>query len=154
MSQLTVVSNSSPLIGLNQINQLSVLEKLFGSITIPTAVAQEVAPSVKLPEWINLKPLSQPMAARILATALGPGESEAISLAVELGNAQIILDDRAARRLAQGLGLSVVGTLGIVLAAKRRGFLITLHPQLDALTNNGFHLAPELYQRVLVDAGE
>jgi uncharacterized protein len=100
MSQLSVISNSSPLIGLNQIQQLDLLEKLFGTVTIPLAVAQEVAPSVQLPNWISIKPLSQPIAARILATALGSGESEAISLAVELSNYQVILDDRAALRLA------------------------------------------------------
>lgn len=154
MSQLSVISNSSPLIGLNQIQQLGLLEKLFGTVTIPSAVAQEVAPSVQLPNWISIKPLSQPIAARILATALGPGESEAISLAVELSNYQVILDDRAARRLALGLGLSVIGTLGILLAAKRHGFISALRPQLEGLVSYGFHLAPELYQRVLLDAGE
>lgn len=154
MSQPGVVSNSSPLIGLPQIQQLDLLEKLFGSVTIPPAVAQEVAPSVKLPGWINIIPLSQPVATRVLATSLGPGESEAISLAMDLGNCQIILDDRAARRLAQSLGLAVIGTLGILLAAKRQGLINALRPHLDNLVNHNFHFTPEIYQRVLLDAGE
>ncbi|MEI6045131.1 MAG: hypothetical protein WCS37_12340 [Chloroflexota bacterium] len=85
MSQLPTISNSSPLIGLEQIGQLGLLESLFGTITIPTAVAQEVSSSVQLPTWITVRPLTQPLAARVLATSLGPGESEAISLALEAG---------------------------------------------------------------------
>jgi hypothetical protein len=89
-----------------------------------------------------------------LRAGLGDGESEAISLAVELGARWIVLDDRAARRLAQGLGLPVIGTLGLLLAAKRRGLLTVIRPSVDALVRQGFHIASELYERVLSDAGE
>jgi len=154
MSKLLTVSNSSPLIGLEQIKQLELLLKLFGNVIVPEAVAKEVAPTVTLPNWITIQPLNQSIAARILETSLGPGESEAISLALELGNCQIILDDRAARRLAQGLGITVIGTLGILLAGKRKGFISEVRPTLDALMSFSFHIAPDLYKRVLSDAGE
>jgi predicted nucleic acid-binding protein len=149
-----VVSNSSPLIGLTQIQQLDLLESLFGNIIIPQAVANETAQSVKLPPWISIKTLTQPIATRILATALGPGESEAISLALEINADLVILDDRAARRLAQGLGLKVIGILGILLAAKNHNLISSLRPHLDNLINYNFHLAPDLYQKILSDAGE
>lgn len=149
-----VVSNSSPLIGLTQIQQLDLLENLFGNILIPPAVANEIAQSVKLPSWIVITTLTQPVATRILATALGPGESEAISLALEIGADMVILDDRAARRLAQSLRLNVIGILGILLAAKNRKLITTLRPHLDSLIKYNFHLAPELYQKILTDAGE
>jgi hypothetical protein len=47
-----------------------------------------------------------------------------------------------------------IGTLGILLAAKRRGFLPAIRPYLGTLLNFGFHIAPDLYDLVLVDAGE
>jgi predicted nucleic acid-binding protein len=85
---------------------------------------------------------------------LGPGESEAISLALEIGAQWVILDERPARRLAQALGLPVIGTLGVLLASKRRGLLPAVRPCVDALVNFGFHISPGLYDLVLADAGE
>jgi uncharacterized protein len=52
------------------------------------------------------------------------------------------------------LGLPVVGTLGVLLASKRRGLLPAVRPCVDALVNFGFHISPGLYDLVLADAGE
>lgn len=149
-----VISNASPLIALQQIDHLQLLELLFGAIVIPPAVAREVAPSVALPAWIGQQGLSQPIGPRILSASLGPGESETISLALETGARLVILDDRPARRLAQALHLSIVGTLGILLAAKRRGLLVAIGPCLDTLLQHGFRITPSLYENVLSAAGE
>ncbi len=153
MNSLCIVSNSSPLIALEQIGHLDLLEKLFATVLIPPAVARETA-RVVLPAWITERSLTQPIGPQILRASLGPGESEAISLALEVGVQWIILDDRPARRLAQALGLPVIGTLGVLLASKRRGFLSTIQPCIDALVSHGFRIAPDLYEHVLHDAGE
>lgn len=149
-----VVSNSSPLIALQQIGQLDLLQALFITLLVPPAVAREITPTVTIPNWIMERTLTQAVGARILNSSLGPGESEAISLALEIGTQWIILDDRPARRLAQSLGLPVIGTLGVLLASKRRGRLEALRPQLDGLIKFGFFIAPDLYEQILVDAGE
>ncbi len=151
---VTVVSNSSPLIALQQIDRVDLLQALFDTLLVPPAVARETAPTVTLPSWITERPLMQSVGARILNSSLGLGESEAISLALEIGAQWIILDDRPARRLAQSLGLPVIGTLGVLLAAKRRGLLEALRPQLDGLIKFGFFIAPDLYEQILIDAGE
>jgi uncharacterized protein len=153
VSSLPIVSDSSPLIVLARIGHLDLLEKLFISVVVPPAVPREVI-SVALPVWVLERPLMQPVGPRILRASLGPGESEAISLALEIGAQWIILDDRPARRLAESLGLPVIGTLGVLLASKRRGFLAAVRPCVDALLNSGFRVAPDLYQRVITDAGE
>lgn len=62
---------------------------------------------------------------------LGDGEREAIALAMEVGAAAIILDDRAARRVAEAAGLNVIGTLGLLLEAKRKGIVTRVRPELD-----------------------
>ncbi len=149
-----VVSNSSTLIALHQIGHLDLLEKLFSSLLVPPAVVRETARTVPLPAWITERPLTQPVGPQILRASLGPGESEAISLALEVDVRWIILDDRPARRLAEALGLPVIGTLGILLASKRRGLLPAIRPCVDALMNLGFRVAPDLYERVIADAGE
>jgi uncharacterized protein len=154
MTSAQVVCNSSPIIALDQIGQLHLLERLFGSVLVPPAVANEIAPTVVRPPWITEQPLRQPIGSQMLRASLGPGESEAIALAMETSAPWVILDDRPARRFAQGLGLTVVGTLGILVAGKRRGLLFEVKPCVDALIQHGFRIAANLYDHVLADAGE
>jgi predicted nucleic acid-binding protein len=109
---------------------------------------------VTLPTWVREHTLTQPIGHQILRTALGPGESEAVSLALEISAQWVILDERPARRLAQALGLPVIGTLGVLLASKRRGFLPAVRPCVDALVNFGFHISPGIYDLVLANADD
>src|SRR5438067_8821783 len=111
MTSTVVVCNSSPLIALDQIGQLDLLEQLFGSVLVPPAVVREVGPALALPAWIVEQSLTQGLAPQLLRPSLGPGESEAIAMALEVNAAWVVLDDRPARRLAQALGLTVIGTL-------------------------------------------
>lgn len=154
MTSGLVISNASPIIGLAQINQLHLLEQIFGSIAVPPAVVIEVSPTVTLPDWIWEHTLSQSVNIRTLRASLGPGESEAISLALENETQRLILDDRPARRLAQALSLPIIGTLGVLLAAKQRGLLLSIRPSLDRLVQHDFHIAPTLYDQILRDAQE
>ena len=154
MNDPPVVSNSSPLIALDHIGRLDLLRQLFGTVLIPPAVTCETTPRLKLPPWITEQALTQGIEPQILRAALGPGESEAISLALELNVDWIILDDRRGRGLADILGLPVMGTLGVLLFCKSRGFLPLIRPLVDDLVNTGFHVAPDVYEEVLVGAGE
>lgn len=85
---------------------------------------------------------------------LGAGETEAIGLALELGTHVVALDDRRARRLARTLGLPLVGTAGLLLAAKQDGLVPSLKPQLEALIRLGFFVGPAVVSGVLAEAGE
>ncbi len=62
--------------------------------------------------------------------------------------------DLAARRIARELHLRVTGTLGVLLAAKRRGLISLLRPALDHLLEQSFFLSPQLDTELLVVAGE
>jgi len=149
-----VVSDASALIALEQIGQLALLERLFATLLIPPAVARETAAGGTLPTWIHERPLAQPLGSQVLRASLGPGESEAISLALEAHADLLIVDDRPARRLAQALGIPIIGTLGVLFAAKRKGIISALRPHIDALLAAGFRVAPDLVERILVDARE
>ena len=85
---------------------------------------------------------------------LGDGEWEAIALAIELGAGAILIDDRPARRLAEAAGLNVIGTLGLLLEAKRTGHLRTIRAELDKLLETSFFLSQRLYNQLLRMAGE
>jgi len=101
-----VVADTSPLIALHQIGHLPLLKSLFVEVQIPFAVAREATPSLPdLPSWIVARELNQPIGSEVVRASLGSGESQAVSLALELKADLVILDDRPARRLALGLGL-------------------------------------------------
>ena len=150
----SVICNSSPLIGLEQIQHLFLLENLFETIVVPPAVVAETENSVVLPPWIEVAALNEKIGPLILRASLGPGESEAISLALETDARLIILDDRPARRLAQSLKLTVIGTLGLLLLAKRKELIPSVKPLIDGLIEFDFRVAPTLYEQLLADAGE
>ena len=86
--------------------------------------------------------------------SLGDSEREAMALAVDIQAERILLDDRAARRVAQELQLLVTGTAGILLVAKRHALLPRICPALDALLRTSFLLSPQLYDELLQAAGE
>ncbi len=86
--------------------------------------------------------------------SLGPGESEALALALEVHADLILIDDKAARRLASSLHLPFLGVLGLLLKAKDAALIPAVRPRLDALRKLPFHISPRLHEAVLRDAGE
>ena len=152
---MTVVSNSSPLIAFAMIGELRLLPAVFESVLIPPAVAREIAPSLAtLPPWLVVQGLRATLPAAVRQRALGDGEREALALALEIQAQRIILDDRAARRVAQELNLHVTGTGGILLVAKRHALIPRIRPFLDRLVEKSFFVGPDLYDDLLRRAGE
>jgi predicted nucleic acid-binding protein len=150
-----VISNSSPLIALTQIGRLDLLRQLHARICIPPAVAREVEPTVaKLPGWVLVQEVAHPLQPGTASGSIGPGEREVISLGLELGAALLILDEQPARCLATSLGLRVIGTVGLLMAGKERGFLTKIRPELDRLLAVRFFMDQDLYDRVIAQAGE
>ena len=143
-----VVCNSSPLIALARIDRLDLLRAVFGEVWIPAAVEREVFDGEARPEWLVLKPL--PRGAFVgFPPALGQGEQEAIVLALESRPTLLLLDDLPARRVAARLGLPLMGTLGVLLLAQRRGVVPRVRPLYDALIQSGFRVSERLLQRML-----
>jgi predicted nucleic acid-binding protein len=151
---LRIVSNTSPIVALAHLGELDLLRKIFDSaILIPPAVARELAGRV-LPEWFEIRELRQPLSARALEAFLGAGESESLALALEAEADLVVLDDKAARRLATQLRLTVVGTLGLLLRAKEAGLIPSIRPKLEALRTLPFHVSPRLRENILTQARE
>jgi predicted nucleic acid-binding protein len=123
-------------------------------VLIPPAVHIEVFGSSLLPDWIMERVLAQPLVPRMAAARLGPGEREAIALALEVSAGEVILDDLAARRLATSLGLTPIGTLGLLLRAKRHNLIPHVRPLMEALQAQEFHISERLFTGILTAAGE
>lgn len=90
---------------------------------------------------------------RLSASTLGRGERECIGLALEL-DAEAVIDELRGRRRALTMGVRVVGTLGVLLLAKDEGLIQNIGPDVDALLETGFYLAPWLIADALATAGE
>jgi predicted nucleic acid-binding protein len=126
---MIVVSDTSPLNYLIVINQIDLLPKLFGQVVIPEAVLAELShrgspEAVRkwadaAPPWLTIRIVSPIQ----LPRNLGPGETEAISLAIELDAELLLLDDRKARNLARESGLKVAGLLNVLEAASILEFI-------------------------------
>ncbi|MDP9364009.1 MAG: DUF3368 domain-containing protein [Chloroflexota bacterium] len=142
------------MIALAQINLLDALAPLFADLTIPPALTHEIAPSVVRPHWIRSLVLRGTLDPRVVEADLGPGETEAIGLALELGTHVVALDERRARRVARSLGLPLVGTAGLLLAAKQDGLIPAVRPYLNVLVEAGFFLGPAVVAGVLAQAEE
>jgi predicted nucleic acid-binding protein len=90
----------------------------------------------------------------IVTWDLDPGESEVIALACGSPGAVAVIDDRLARACAAAHRIACVGTLGLVLAAKRRTELASVRPALDALVGAGLYVSKPVLDAVVREAGE
>jgi uncharacterized protein len=157
-----IICNTSPLQYLHQLGLLHLLSSLAGRVVVPSAVVRELsagrAQGVDLPvpeelEWITIRtPLSAPVIP--LVVDLGAGETQVLALAIESGNAEVLLDDALARRVAAMLGLAFRGTLGLLLDAKKAHLITAVEPLLDRLKLLGFRLSHDTQCSVLELAGE
>lgn len=163
MSPNVRIVNTAPLIFLSKIERLDLLrigaEVVYAPATVLSelkAVQDEAVMAVQaiLGTWLLDKACSQPNLLTIAGQALDPGEAEVVALALELGTKDVVLDDLDARRFARRSGLQPIGTLGLLLAAKRAGIIPAVSPEIDALRKAGFHSSNALVTRILAEAEE
>jgi predicted nucleic acid-binding protein len=162
--QLKVVSNSSPLINLAIIDQFHLLESLFSTILIPDTVWQECVidgkgkSGTEIIEEASFIRRMQPTNTnliKLLRRELDEGESEAIALAIEIQADLVLLDERDARDIADIYGLNMTGVAGILLSAKREGYISSVRKYLDLLqTKASFRISRELYNQILRSSNE
>lgn len=158
-----VVVNTTPLIALSHVEQLDILRKLYGEIIIPEAVYREL--SVKTDsickktvdsslDWIRVDKIKNQMAKAMYKTQLHDGEVEVMILAKEIAADVVIIDDANAKRHAKYLGLSVTGTLGVLIKAKQERYIDELKPILQRMVENGIYISQGLIELCLNQVGE
>lgn len=156
------VANASPLILLGKINRLDLLTDLYAEVIIPQGVATEIRAGseddparswldLSASTWIREVDTIEPV---IAGWDLGIGEHEVLTWAYRHPGYEALLDDRAGRNCALTLGIPIRGTLGVILAAKKRGLIEQVNPIFQELIHAGFRIAPQLLRTALELAGE
>jgi len=160
------VVNASPLIHLARISLLELLRGANGSIevTVPAIVLDEVVrgarhdPTGGLVEaaardWLTVVPTPTPHP-DINRARIDAGEIAVLSIARLAPGSMVVLDDRAARAEADRLGIPKTGTLRLLLEAKELGIIQYVRVPLELLRARGMRLSNEVWQEVLMLAGE
>lgn len=147
MNQQIIIADSSCLIVLENIKELSLLKKLFGEILITAQVKNEFG--LKLPKWIKIRTVKNQSRVDALSLILDRGEASAIALSMETAESLLIIDEKKGRRIAQELNLQIIGTLGIILKAKENGLINSIEDILEKLENADFRISPSLKKKIL-----
>ena len=148
----TIISDTSCLILLDKIGELSILNKLFGNILTTSEVAKEFGRP--LPAWIEIKEPNNKNYQSIIEASVDKGEASAIALAIELDDCLLIIDDLKGRRFAHQLGLTIIGTIGVIVDAKLSGIIPSVIPILSKIKSTNFRITEQLELLILKLAGE
>ncbi len=162
MSDPVIIVDSSPLIALAVIDRLGLLCDLYAHIFVPPMVWEEVtvkgrgmpgAEVIKHTDWLEIK---APELSWLppLSIMVDKGEAEVLALAREVPVSIAGLDDAAARRVAERLGIRCIGTLGILRAAKNHGLIREVLPLINQMNDHRIYIKKNIVEILLRDVGE
>lgn len=151
-----VISNTSCLIlldNLDNIDLLVILEKLYSKVFITPEVSQEFGKIAG--RWLELREVKDKKYFTTLSAFIDQGEASTISMALEMPDPLLILDDLKARKMAERLGLKITGTLGVLLRAKEKKIITaTASSLLQDLKQSGLRISQEMEKSFLGLSGE
>jgi predicted nucleic acid-binding protein len=147
-----VVSDTSCLIILEKIGQLTILQNIYSEIVTTPEVEFEFGS--KLPAWIKVIAANNRTRQNELNRRIDLGESSAIALAFEIENSLLLVDDLKARKVAEEMGLSFTGTLGVLVKAKQMGIVSSVRSMLEELHKHDFRFSAEVEQDILLQSNE
>jgi predicted nucleic acid-binding protein len=159
-----IVADSAPLIVLARSGLISVLARVAGEILAPATVFAECTADAERPGaqaiirakeegLVGIRPDVEARWPDGTPPMLDAGELAALALARDVG-CPVLMDERLGRQVAQAHGIPVIGSAGILLAAKARGLLPAVAPILATWREWGYFLAPALLEAILTRAGE
>ncbi len=158
-----VVVNTGPLIALATCGQVDLLRCLHWRVVVPNAVIAElgrgrqvssrIAASAACPAWVEVVEPQQPISP-FLRACLDEGEAAVITLALELGIRRVLIDEQRGRLAARTVGLTVSGSVAVLLRAKRAGITPAVKPCLEAMRERGIWLSERLLAVALSESGE
>lgn len=157
---MIVVADASPLVTLAICDCLNVLETLFGEVRVSQTVFDEVAfgnkPGAdKLAIYLQNKIISINLESYIIgAEMLDKGELTSIALYKHLQADYLLIDEKAGRKVAKINHIKIIGSLGVLIEAKRKGIIPLLKPYVEILHQSKTHFGEDLLTYALTAVGE
>jgi predicted nucleic acid-binding protein len=156
-----LVADNSALIALAVCNSLNLLDLLFTEVKVPRAVFVEVSKKSKkeadlLAHYLEDKIIDVEIDRNYIIKegTIEIGELEAMTLYKQLAANWLLIDDRRARKIAELNQIKIIGSLGVLLLGKKKGYLTTIKSKIDILKKSDIFFSEELLQNTLTLAGE
>ncbi len=159
----TIVINTGPILALvAALGDLTVLRSIYQQVYVPFEVSQEVLTGGKAgfgvaqfeqADWLIKWPQSIEIEA-ILANSLDVGEASVIQLALNEKINTVCIDEATGRRVARLSGLSLTGSVGILLRAKKEGYPVSMEQAIRRMMAHGIWLSDGVIAFALTQAGE
>lgn len=158
---MIVFTNTSPLIALASIQRLDLLPRLFGTVRVTASVVEEcrVGGTIMVPDlsayaWLSIVSVAEELVEHPSLVDLDRGERDTIAAAHAANADRVIIDERLGRQAAEELGLSVVGSLGILAKAKTEGLVPSFRDAARGMLEAGIRFHPALIEKLAAHVGE
>lgn len=104
--------------------------------------------------WIKVEQVNSNKLVERYGNHLDKGEAEAIALAKEKNADYLLIDEKIGRQIARDNHLKIIGTVGILLEAKRQGLIDSVKNKMDDLRKIGFWISDKLYDQIVKTESE
>ena len=148
----TIIADTSCLILLTNIGELDLLHQVYGYVVTTQDIATEYGEA--LPDWIEIAQIQDKQKQLLLELQIDKGEASALTLALTTSDSTVILDDYKARKIAKQLGISITGTIGVVIKAKLNGVIPSIKPYMQKIKKTNFRLSNNIEELALKIAKE
>lgn len=156
-----VIADAGPLIALARLHRIGLLPQVFKQVLVTDIVFAECAGRTDFPESALIRKALEEKKLELctapdfsaFAQKIDAGEASAIAVAIDYG-CGVLMDDKAGRSMAANAGVPVIGTVGVLVLAKRRNMIPLVAPLLEELAASGYFLGAEIITAALSASGE
>lgn len=158
-----IVINTTPILSLiAATGSLDMLPLLYSRVWVPWEVCQEIqvggsdgfaVTEFTGEDWLYKQTQAISISA-LLQNSLDSGEAAVIQLALQQGIPLVAIDETVGRRFARLSGLTVTGSIGILLKAKSLGYPVTMTEAIRRMRQRGIWLSDKVVEFALREAGE
>jgi len=157
-----IVIDTSPWIALSICAKTELLKQLYEEVYMPIGVKVEIligeeekvgVTELGKSSWLKVEEVTDIEKSKFLYE-LDRGEAEVIILAKEKKIKEVLIDEKVARMQAKILGLEAIGTLGLLLMAKKKGLLSEIKPLIEKMLQRGIWIRSETVKGILEEVGE
>ena len=156
-----MIFNTSPIIYASRLGILWIFKKLYGKIIISKTVYNELNRKKDIvlglvekgreEGWIMVQEGNMDLTDEILSLSdIHKGEAETIAIALER-NDTVVIDERAATRMARAYGIKSVGLIGVIAEAMKEEVIPYKEgvKYIEELIEKGFRLSYRDYKRIM-----